>query len=73
MVHFLAPLVLVDVDAGLLFYFAMGTSTELAIFMAGWSSRNKYSLLGAMRAVAQKMCIRDRFWSRLSGRFPRGR
>jgi NADH-quinone oxidoreductase subunit H len=43
----------VDVDAGLLFYFAMGTSTELAIFMAGWSSRNKYSLLGAMRAVAQ--------------------
>jgi NADH-quinone oxidoreductase subunit H len=46
-------MVLVDVDAGLLFYFAMGTSTELAIFMAGWSSRNKYSLLGAMRAVAQ--------------------
>ncbi|MGD0831432.1 MAG: complex I subunit 1 family protein, partial [Terracidiphilus sp.] len=36
-----------------LFYFAMGTSTELAVFMAGWSSRNKYSLLGAMRAVAQ--------------------
>jgi NADH-quinone oxidoreductase subunit H len=46
-------MVLVDMDAGLLFYFAMGTSTELAIFMAGWSSRNKYSLLGAMRAVAQ--------------------
>jgi NADH-quinone oxidoreductase subunit H len=46
-------LVLVDMDAGLLFYFAMGASTELAIFMAGWSSRNKYSLLGAMRAVAQ--------------------
>jgi NADH-quinone oxidoreductase subunit H len=44
---------LVDMDAGLLFYFAMGASTELAVFMAGWSSRNKYSLLGAMRAVAQ--------------------
>ncbi len=46
-------MVLVDMDAGLLFYFAMGASTELAVFMAGWSSRNKYSLLGAMRAVAQ--------------------
>ena len=46
-------MVLVDMDAGLLFFFAMGASTELSIFMAGWSSRNKYSLLGAMRAVAQ--------------------
>src|SRR5271166_5698283 len=46
-------MVLVDLDAGLLFYFAMGAATELSVFMAGWSSRNKYSLLGAMRAVAQ--------------------
>lgn len=46
-------MVLVDMDASLLFYFAIGASTELSIFMAGWSSRNKYSLLGAMRAVAQ--------------------
>jgi NADH-quinone oxidoreductase subunit H len=44
---------LVRMDASLLFYFAIGASTELAVFMAGWSSRNKYSLLGAMRAVAQ--------------------
>jgi NADH-quinone oxidoreductase subunit H len=44
---------LVDMDSGLLFFFAMGASTELCVFMAGWSSRNKYSLLGAMRAVAQ--------------------
>ncbi|MGB7547141.1 MAG: NADH-quinone oxidoreductase subunit NuoH [Terracidiphilus sp.] len=46
-------MVLVDLDASLLFFFAMGASTELSVFMAGWSSRNKYSLLGAMRAVAQ--------------------
>ena len=46
-------MVLVDMDAGLLFFFAVGASTELSVFMAGWSSRNKYSLLGAMRAVAQ--------------------
>jgi NADH-quinone oxidoreductase subunit H len=44
---------LVNMDSGLLFFFAMGASTELSVFMAGWSSRNKYSLLGAMRAVAQ--------------------
>ncbi len=43
----------VNLDAGVLFFFAAGASTELAVFMAGWSSRNKYSLLGAMRAIAQ--------------------
>ncbi len=42
-----------DLDAGIFFFFAVGASTELAVFMAGWSSRNKYSMLGAMRAVAQ--------------------
>jgi NADH-quinone oxidoreductase subunit H len=46
-------MVLVDMDSSLLFFFAMNASAELAVFMAGWSSRNKYSLLGAMRAVAQ--------------------
>jgi NADH-quinone oxidoreductase subunit H len=40
-------------ETGLLFFFALGASTELSVFMAGWSSRNKYSLLGAMRAIAQ--------------------
>jgi NADH-quinone oxidoreductase subunit H len=46
-------LVPVELDAGLLYFFAAGTATELAIFMAGWGSRNKYSLLAAMRALAQ--------------------
>ncbi|MCI0744573.1 MAG: NADH-quinone oxidoreductase subunit NuoH [Verrucomicrobia subdivision 3 bacterium] len=42
-----------DIDGGLLFFFAVGAATELSVFMAGWSSRNKYSMLGAMRAIAQ--------------------
>src|SRR5580693_2432326 len=42
-----------NLDAGVLFFFAIGAISELSVFMAGWSSRNKYSLLGAMRAVAQ--------------------
>ncbi|AOS44799.1 NADH-quinone oxidoreductase subunit 8 [Lacunisphaera limnophila] len=46
-------LIPVELDAGLLYFFAAGTATELAIFMAGWGSRNKYSLLAAMRALAQ--------------------
>jgi NADH-quinone oxidoreductase subunit H len=46
-------MVAVDLDAGVLYFFAAGSIVELAIFMAGWSSRNKYSLLGAMRAIAQ--------------------
>lgn len=46
-------LVALDLDAGLVFFFAMGSVTEIALFMAGWGSHNKYSLLGAMRAIAQ--------------------
>lgn len=42
-----------DLDAGVLYFFAVGAGAELAVFMAGWSSRNKYALLGAMRALAQ--------------------
>jgi len=44
-----------DFDAGLLFFLAVGGAVELSVFMAGWSSRNKYSLLGAMRAIAQML------------------
>jgi len=46
-------MVALDIDTGVLFFFAVGAATELSVFMAGWSSRNKYSLLGAMRAIAQ--------------------
>ena len=46
-------MVAVTFDSSVLFFFAVGAATELSVFMAGWSSRNKYSLLGAMRALAQ--------------------
>jgi NADH-quinone oxidoreductase subunit H len=46
-------MIVADLDAGVVFFFAVSAAMELAIFMAGWSSRNKYSLLGAMRAIAQ--------------------
>lgn len=41
------------IDGGILFFFAAGSATELAVFMAGWGSNNKFSMLGAMRAIAQ--------------------
>jgi NADH-quinone oxidoreductase subunit H len=46
-------LVPVDLDAGVLYFFAAGAATELAVFMAGWASHNKFALLAAMRALAQ--------------------
>ena len=44
-------------ETGLLFFFAIGAATELSVFMAGWSSRNKYSLLGAMRGSPIQMSV----------------
>ena len=42
-----------SIDGGILFFFAVGSATELAVFMACWVSNNKFSMLGAMRAIAQ--------------------
>jgi NADH-quinone oxidoreductase subunit H len=46
-------LVAADVGAGALFILAAGSVGILGVLMAGWSSANKYSLLGGMRAAAQ--------------------
>jgi len=42
-----------DVNVGVLYLVAVGAIGVLGIILAGWSSNNKYSLLGAFRAVAQ--------------------
>ncbi len=42
-----------SIDGGILFFFAVGSTAELGVFMAGWGSNNKFSMLGAMRAIAQ--------------------
>lgn len=43
---------LADLNIGILFIVAVSSLTTLGVFMAGWGSSNKYSLLGAMRNVA---------------------
>jgi len=46
-------LFLIDINVGLLFLLAVTSITSLGIFMAGWSSGNRYAMLGSMRGVAQ--------------------
>jgi NADH-quinone oxidoreductase subunit H len=43
----------IDLDLGIFYFVAISSISTLAFIMAGWGSNNKYSLLGAMRAVAQ--------------------
>jgi len=42
-----------DLNIGILYVLSLGAGGLVSLMMAGWSSNNKYSLLGSMRAVAQ--------------------
>jgi NADH-quinone oxidoreductase subunit H len=50
----IAPGIIVnDLNLGLLFFLAMSSLGVYSVVLAGWSSDNKYSLLGGLRAAAQ--------------------
>jgi NADH-quinone oxidoreductase subunit H len=42
-----------DVDVGLLYVFGIASLGEFGIILGGWSSGNKYGLMGSLRAAAQ--------------------
>ena len=51
-----APNILVaDLNIGVLFFLAMSSLGVYSVVLAGWSSNNKYSLLGSLRASAQML------------------
>ena len=50
----IAPgIIVADLNIGLLFFLAMSSLGVYSVVLAGWSSDNKYSLLGGLRAAAQ--------------------
>src|SRR5512136_776560 len=51
--NWVVKLRLADIDVGLLYIFGLASIGEYGIVLGGWSSGNKYGLLGALRAAAQ--------------------
>jgi NADH-quinone oxidoreductase subunit H len=54
-VPFAPGFVVSDLNVGLLFFLAMTALGVYGIALGGWSSNNKYALLGAIRAIAQML------------------
>ena len=48
-----------DLNVGILLILAFSSISVISVLMAGWSSNNKYSLIGAVRSVAQNVAYRD--------------
>ena len=46
-------LIVEDLDVGLFFLLAIGSVGSIGVLMAGWSSANKYALIGALRSAGQ--------------------
>ena len=44
------PLVVADINVGVLWILAITSIATYGVVLAGWSSNNKYSMLGALRA-----------------------
>lgn len=52
----IAPgIIVTDLNVGLLFVLAMSSLGVYSVVLAGWSSDNKYALLGGLRAAAQML------------------
>jgi NADH-quinone oxidoreductase subunit H len=52
----LAPRIgIVDLNVGLLFFFAMSSLAVYSVVLGGWASNSKYALLGGLRAAAQML------------------
>jgi NADH-quinone oxidoreductase subunit H len=47
------PLVITDLNVGLLYIFALASLGVYGVAMGGWASNSKYSLLGGIRGAAQ--------------------
>jgi NADH-quinone oxidoreductase subunit H len=54
-VPFAPGLQIADLDIGLLFVLAMSSLGVYSVVLAGWSSDNKYALIGSLRAAAQML------------------
>jgi len=52
-VPFAPGIEIADMNIGLLFFLAMSSLAVYSVVLGGWSSNNKYALLGSMRAVGQ--------------------